>query len=145
MSSQELKKLEPEILSVVTLETGEPGYDKHARELRGVVATGTTADGSAVAFAAFTGRQISNDHYATHEVFVTRSPTQALDVRNYYSDIAGAEFMSARVVTFAALPFAIGVMPFIIVAGAIIRGSLRFIRSGRSRCSPANGPRSSRR
>jgi len=93
-SPSQLSQIESEVLSLVPLAEGNPGY-VHARQLSGLLALGDGAHGP-VAFVSFTGGEVSNDHHPAYEVFFRPGkPPLLLSSRRWFGDVAGVEGLSA--------------------------------------------------
>jgi hypothetical protein len=95
LTQSELGHLRDLTRKVARFEASEPGYDWQ-RYLRGVLLYGHLEGEGAVAFAAITGGEESNDHYPTYEVFfATEGTPRLLSQHLYFGDIAGTEGLSA--------------------------------------------------
>ncbi len=75
------------------LKLGSPGYP-YATDLYGSVAVGRDLQGKHVVVAAFSGGEVSNDHYPYYEAVLAVSPNGQLSLsrlRFYWYDVAGIE------------------------------------------------------
>lgn len=124
LRAAELAAVETEILAHVPLQSGDEGY-AFARRLHGVVAVGEDEHQQPIAFASFTGGEVSNDHYPMYEVLIRRAPhVEVLSTRRYYGDVAGIEVLSAGVVTLTLCAVGVVLTPILLVLVGLL-GSLR--------------------
>ena len=106
LAAADLAQLQREALAQIRLEPGTRGYEHQARSLRGVAALGSNDTLGEVAFASLTTGQVSNDHYATYELFWQRQSGKVLSAHRYFGDVAGLEGTTAAVIALTA--FALG-------------------------------------
>jgi hypothetical protein len=128
LGATDLASLEGEVLAQVPLEAGQPGYP-YARRLHGVVAVGEDEHHRPVAFASFSGGEVSNDHHAMYEVLLLRSlKPEVLSANRYYADVAGIEGLTGRVVSLSL--FALGTLLFspLLILGAALRALVSALR-----------------
>ena len=122
LTDAEVRTFEAEMLPLVSLDPGEPGYPA-ARHLRGVLAAGNDEEGHPVVFASFTGLEASNDHHPTYEVLLRReAPPTLLSSRRYYGDVAGIEgFTAFAVAVYAFFFLGLVVFPLLVISGSLAR------------------------